>query len=293
MRREGLIILKTIVITKKCHKVKLQKAIFMDSICYSSLGNRMLLHVHNFGGISNFAIIGHHKISDHCDDNPLSYDYGNVQCKTKQIRQHAELQLKSTMGDTKPKRPSEETDEASMSSKKPRKNEETKDCLQNQNITEENDKSLAHTVKDKKQNDKEFEFFYGKTSPFSQFYSAEFIVNGVKYNCAEQFMMHSKAVLFKDDAIAKQILKTTTPLQQKRLGRKFSQNKDLKKALYATYPKILAEASPRDRIWGIGLGRNNPLARNEKTWKGKNLLGYALTRVRDKMMKNDGLIDKI
>lgn len=221
------------------------------------------------------------------------------------------------MGDTKPKRPSEETDEASMSSKKPRKIEETKDCLQNQNITEENDKSLAHTVKDKKQNDKEFEFFYGKTSPFSQFYSAEFIVNGVKYNCAEQFMMHSKAVLFKDDAIAKQILKTTTPLQQKRLGRKvkhfdqkiwgekcqaiveegneakFSQNKDLKKALYATYPKILAEASPRDRIWGIGLGRNNPLARNEKTWKGKNLLGYALTRVRDKMMKNDGLIDKI
>ncbi|KAJ8305789.1 hypothetical protein KUTeg_016334 [Tegillarca granosa] len=73
---------------------------------------------------------------------------------------------------------------------------------------------------------------------------------------------------------------------------KFSQNEELKKILYATHPKILAEASPGDRIWGIGLRKDNPLAWDRKTWRGKNLLGYALTRVRDKLMKKDGLIDE-
>lgn len=72
----------------------------------------------------------------------------------------------------------------------------------------------------------------------------------------------------------------------------FSQNEELKKILYATHPKILAEASPGDRIWGIGLRKDNPLAWDRKTWRGKNLLGYALTRVRDKLMKKDGLIDE-
>ena len=38
-----------------------------------------------------------------------------------------------------------------------------------------------------------FTFFFGAESPFSQWHFAAFTVEGVEYNCAEQFMMHQKA----------------------------------------------------------------------------------------------------
>ena len=39
-----------------------------------------------------------------------------------------------------------------------------------------------------------FTFFFGAESPFSQWHSAAvFAVDGVEYNCAEQYMMHRKA----------------------------------------------------------------------------------------------------
>ncbi|PIK62880.1 putative riboflavin biosynthesis protein PYRR, chloroplastic [Apostichopus japonicus] len=65
-----------------------------------------------------------------------------------------------------------------------------------------------------------FTFFYTAKSPFSQFHPADFEVSGVKYNCAEQYMMHQKAVLFGDDEIAPQILSAEKPGQMKALGRK-------------------------------------------------------------------------
>ena len=62
---------------------------------------------------------------------------------------------------------------------------------------------------------------------------------------------------------------------------KFSQNKELWEFLKNTKDRILVEASPRDRIWGIGMGKANPDAENPMKWKGKNLLGFAITEVRD------------
>ena len=41
--------------------------------------------------------------------------------------------------------------------------------------------------------DETFTFFWGKKSPFSQWHPAKFTVDGVLYECAEQFMMHQKA----------------------------------------------------------------------------------------------------
>ena len=70
----------------------------------------------------------------------------------------------------------------------------------------------------------------------------------------------------------------------------FSQNEDLKAALFATKGKTLVEASPVDRKWGIGLAADNPLAKDKETWEGRNLLGYALTEVRDELMKAEGLL---
>ncbi|MDJ0633261.1 MAG: NADAR family protein [Xenococcaceae cyanobacterium MO_188.B29] len=62
---------------------------------------------------------------------------------------------------------------------------------------------------------------------------------------------------------------------------KFSQKEALKEFLLNTKERILVEASPRDRIWGIGLGQNNPDAANPYQWQGLNLLGFALMEVRD------------
>ena len=69
---------------------------------------------------------------------------------------------------------------------------------------------------------------------------------------------------------------------------KFSQNPELKEFLLKTGKRILVEASPRDRIWGIGMGRSNPDAENPLKWKGTNLLGFALTEVRDGFLEKGG-----
>ncbi|CAC5419606.1 unnamed protein product [Mytilus coruscus] len=160
----------------------------------------------------------------------------------------------------------------------------------------------------------DFVFFFGMVSPFSQFHAANFKVQNIMYRCAEQYMMHQKAVLFGDKEIAKKIMEETKPLKMKRLGRKvrnfdavkwgdecievvksgniakFSQNYLLEQSLFATHPKIMAEASPRDCLWGIGLGASNAKAWNVRSWRGKNLLGYTLMDVREILMRAKGLI---
>jgi predicted NAD-dependent protein-ADP-ribosyltransferase YbiA (DUF1768 family) len=42
-----------------------------------------------------------------------------------------------------------------------------------------------------------------------------------------------------------------------------------------------------DKIWGIGLAANDYRARNRKSWRGKNLLGQALTEVRDELIQEE------
>jgi ribA/ribD-fused uncharacterized protein len=154
-----------------------------------------------------------------------------------------------------------------------------------------------------------FTFFYRTESPFSQFHPCVFEVEGVTFNCAEQFMMYSKAKLFGDDEVASQILTKEIPKDQKALGRqvknfddaiwqlhamdivykgsyaKFTQNENLKKHLLKTEGTTLVEASPMDAIWGIGLPADNPKAQDRKTWRGKNQLGEILTKLREDLLK--------
>src|SRR3954469_21739366 len=149
--------------------------------------------------------------------------------------------------------------------------------------------------------------FFTEQSPFSQWYRSRFIVDGVAFNCAEQFMMHGKAMLFEDRAVAAQILEADHPRTHKALGRnvkpydehvwrvnrerivtdgnraKFTQNPALLDALLATAGTALVEASPYDKIWGIGLGANDPRAQDPKQWKGQNLLGKLLTALREEL----------
>lgn len=149
----------------------------------------------------------------------------------------------------------------------------------------------------------QFTFFW--RGPFSQWHRCSFTVDGVTYNCAEQYMMHQKALFFEDNDTAKKIMEATNPKIQKALGRKvtpfdehkwsgvardvvlkgnlakFKQNPDLLEKLLSTTGTTLVEASPYDKIWGIGLAEDDPKAQDRTTWRGKNWLGQVLTAARD------------
>jgi len=160
----------------------------------------------------------------------------------------------------------------------------------------------------------EFLFFWGHTqknegltdkSCFSQWFSSPFTVDGVTYQTAEHWMMAKKAELFNDIEITKHILGSETPAIAKDFGRKvkkfddkkwskacfeivvegnihkFSQRDELRIFLLNTGDKIIVEASPGDTVWGIGLSQEDPKAISPSTWRGENLLGFALMEVRD------------
>lgn len=161
-------------------------------------------------------------------------------------------------------------------------------------------------------------FFWGHTpqtegiidkSCLSQWYPCTFNVDNVWYHTAEQYMMAQKAILFNDMTVYKKIMNSNHPAEYKKLGRmihnfdeeiwnsrksdivikgntaKFSQNEDLKEYLIKTDGRILVEASPYDRIWGIGLAGNDERALNPMKWNGINLLGFCLMEVRDIIME--------
>lgn len=138
----------------------------------------------------------------------------------------------------------------------------------------------------------------------SNFYACEFTVDGQKYFNSEQFFMAEKARTFKDEKTLKEILEEKAPLKCKKLGRKikgfdnelwdslrvaamekacyakFSQNCELRNKLLFTENKTLVEASPYDKIWGIGLHWKDDRVLDREEWKGRNLLGKALMKVR-------------
>ena len=159
-------------------------------------------------------------------------------------------------------------------------------------------------------------FFWGHTPSgdrpvgpwcLSQWFPSPFEVDGVSYATAEHFMMAGKARLFDDDERLEQILAASSPGEAKALGRKvrdfddatwkehcfdivvqgneakFAATEVLRSFLLSTEKRVLVEASPRDRIWGIGLGKDNPKALHPDTWHGRNLLGFALMQARSRL----------
>ena len=148
-----------------------------------------------------------------------------------------------------------------------------------------------------------FHLFWG--GEFSQWYPSEFKIDGGTYNCAEQYMMEQKALFFKDDFAADMIMDETEPRLRKAWGRKvenfdgelwmevcydivlkgniakFSQNPKLLKVLLDTGSIEIVEASPYERVWGIGLSENNIKAQDKGQWLGLNLLGKVIMDVRE------------
>lgn len=147
----------------------------------------------------------------------------------------------------------------------------------------------------------------GKTC-FSQWWAEHpFVINDVSYATAEHFMMAEKARLFGDEAMLPKILAASSPAVAKKLGRtvanfndtlwlrhrwdivvrgnlaKFSQHADLREFLLNTGDRVIVEASPFDRIWGIGMTASDARATDPTQWKGLNLLGFALMEVRQSL----------
>jgi hypothetical protein len=76
-------------------------------------------------------------------------------------------------------------------------------------------------------------------------------------------------------------LKHRNKILQDGLYAKFTQNKALFEKLKSTGNKVLVEASPYDKIYGVGLGENDPKILDENNWRGENLLGNTLMNVRN------------
>ncbi|MCU7824898.1 NADAR family protein [Kitasatospora sp. DSM 101779] len=149
----------------------------------------------------------------------------------------------------------------------------------------------------------------GRIGPgsLSQWWPGEFTVDGVTYRSAEHWMMAGKARLFQDEQTLTRILAAPTPGEAKKLGRlvrgfdeqrwvaerfelvvagnvaKFGQDEALRNYLLGTSQRVLVEASPLDRLWGIGLAADNERAARPHEWRGLNLLGFALMEARARL----------
>ncbi len=145
------------------------------------------------------------------------------------------------------------------------------------------------------------------TGCLSQWWPARFEVDGVAYPSAEHWMMAGKARLFGDAEAARRVLGARTPAEAKALGRqvrgfdervwaagrwelvvagntaKFGQDPALRDYLLGTGERVLVEASPQDRLWGIGLAAGDERATDPARWPGLNLLGFALMEARARL----------
>ncbi|WP_030675827.1 NADAR family protein [Streptomyces sp. NRRL B-1347] len=144
-------------------------------------------------------------------------------------------------------------------------------------------------------------------SCFSQWWPSPFTVDGVAYATAEHWMMAAKARLFEDAEAERAVLASRTPAEAKRAGRlvrgfdqavwererfsvvaegsehKFASDPALRAYLVGTGERVLVEASPVDPVWGIGLAADDPRSDDPTTWRGTNLLGFALMTARERL----------
>ncbi|WP_306937486.1 NADAR family protein [Streptomyces phaeochromogenes] len=141
----------------------------------------------------------------------------------------------------------------------------------------------------------------------SQWWPSPFTVDSVEYRTAEHWMMARKARLFGDDRAERLALDAPNPALAKKAGRlvrgfdegawererfgivvegsvrKFASDGELRSFLLGTGERVLVEASPVDRVWGIGLAANDDRAFDPERWRGPNLLGFALMEARGRL----------
>ncbi|MGC9498644.1 NADAR family protein [Streptomyces sp. WG7] len=153
----------------------------------------------------------------------------------------------------------------------------------------------------------------GRIGPscLSQWWPSPFTVSGVGYATAEHWMMAAKARLFEDAEAERRVLAADHPAVAKKAGRlvrgfdeavwererfrivvegsvhKFASDPALRAFLLNTGERVLVEASPVDRVWGIGLAADDEAATDPERWRGPNLLGFALMAARGLLRESD------
>ncbi|MER6438786.1 NADAR family protein [Streptomyces sp. NPDC001185] len=149
-------------------------------------------------------------------------------------------------------------------------------------------------------------------SCLSQWWPSPFVVDGVSYATAEHWMMAAKARIFGDAAAELRALEAPNPALAKKAGRlvrgfddpvwererfavvvegsvhKFAAHPALRAFLLGTGERVLVEASPMDRVWGIGLAADDERASDPRRWRGTNLLGFALMAARERLAGTGG-----
>ena len=144
-----------------------------------------------------------------------------------------------------------------------------------------------------------------KYGEFSNWFVRPFVIDDFKYFCVEQYMMAQKARLFHDAENYTKILRANTAKGCKWLGKqvtpfdakvwdavkydvvkagnraKYEQNPDLKEMLLSTGDSIMAEASPKDYVWGIAMDAKTAAKTDPSKWPGENLLGRILMELRE------------
>jgi ribA/ribD-fused uncharacterized protein len=148
-------------------------------------------------------------------------------------------------------------------------------------------------------------------SCLSQWWPSPFVVDGVTYATAEHWMMAGKARLFGDAEAQRRAIEASSPALAKKVGRlvrgfdeatwererfgivvegsvhKFAAHPELRAFLLGTGTRVLVEASPMDRVWGIGLAADDERAADPERWRGPNLLGFALMEARERLLRDD------
>lgn len=154
---------------------------------------------------------------------------------------------------------------------------------------------------------------YDEYGCFSNWYNAGFVYAGIRYSSVEQFMMYHKLLTFRQFGLADKVMATDDPAEAKQIGRtkfkefddklwtrirttivkrgvraKFEQNPELREILLSTDNTVLAECSPYDQIWGIGLSPNDERIYDTSQWQGKNKLGRILMIIREELRQDKG-----
>jgi len=149
--------------------------------------------------------------------------------------------------------------------------------------------------------------FTGEYAYLSNRFGCKMIWKGVRYSNAEAAVLKEEEQMSPSEweAGCNEIMEASGPSDYKKLGRKicgfvqekwdavkyeivvegnkakFSQNPEIREFLLSTGKAILVEASPYDKIWGIGLDREHAEKVAVEKWTGENLLGCALMETRD------------